>query len=82
MCAEKDPLTCHRTILVAHYARPRFAKIRHILTDGSVETGTQADARLMRETGLDNEDLFTSSKDRLQEAYRQRGEQIAYEAKG
>jgi len=36
----------------------------------------------MRETGLDNEDLFTSSKDRLQEAYRQRGEQIAYEAKG
>ena len=34
MCAEKDPLTCHRTILVAHYAQHYFKEVNHILEEG------------------------------------------------
>ncbi len=79
MCAEKDPLTCHRTILVAHFARKEFKEIKHILEDGSIETGDQADKRLLRESGLDADDLFNPPKERLTQAYRKRAEKIAYQ---
>ena len=36
MCAEKDPLECHRTILVCRQLK-REANIAHILEDGAIE---------------------------------------------
>lgn len=78
MCAEKDPLTCHRTVLVAHYARGNFSDTLHILEDGSVETRDHADKRLLRELKLDKDDLFNPYDQRLKIAYAQRGEKIAY----
>src|SRR5579871_3205141 len=33
MCAEKEPLECHRTILVARHLEPLRIEIRHILAD-------------------------------------------------
>lgn len=78
MCAEKDPLTCHRTVLVAHFAREKFSDILHILEDGSVETRDHADKRLLRELKLDKEDFFNPYDQRLKTAYAQRGEKIAY----
>ena len=78
MCAEKDPLTCHRTVLVAHFAREKFSDTLHILEDGSVETRDQADKRLLRELKLDKDDFFNPYNERLKTAYAQRGEKIAY----
>ena len=78
MCAEKDPLTCHRTVLVAHFARNSFSDTLHILEDGSVETRDQADKRLLRELKLDKDDFFNPYDQRLNSAYAQRGEKIAY----
>lgn len=80
MCTEKDPLTCHRTILVAHYGHDLFGDIRHILDDGSIETQEEADNRLLAELGMNEEDLFCSREDRIELAYEKRGEKIAYEA--
>ena len=37
MCAEKDPLTCHRTILVCRELRSPDIEISHILADASLE---------------------------------------------
>src|SRR3954454_19000784 len=37
MCAEKEPLHCHRTLLVARNVEARGISVEHILEDGSVE---------------------------------------------
>ena len=47
MCAEKDPLTCHRAILVCRHLRPVVGDIVHILGDGSLETHGEAETRLL-----------------------------------
>jgi len=79
MCAEKDPLTCHRTVLVAHFSREFFSDTQHILEDGSIESRSEADLRLLREYKLDKEDLFSPYEERLALAYSKRAEKIAYE---
>ena len=77
LCAEKDPLDCHRTILVARHAS-RFAEIVHIHSDGRLETRQEAESRLLRRFGFDSLDLFHSGDDLLAEAYTRRGNEIAY----
>ena len=37
MCAEKEPLDCHRTLLVGQALAGRGVEVRHILGDGSLE---------------------------------------------
>jgi len=78
MCAEKDPLDCHRTILVARHAK-NFAEVRHILADGRIESHADAEARLLREYHLEEVDLFASEEQRLIKAYTKRADQIAYQ---
>src|SRR5580704_17304300 len=48
MCAEKDPLECHRTILVCRQFRNDL-EIQHILSDGRLESHTDAETRLLAE---------------------------------
>lgn len=79
MCAEKDPLTCHRTVLVAHFARDQFSDTLHILEDGSIESRAEADLRLLTEYKLEKDDLFSPYEERLALAYSRRAEKIAYE---
>lgn len=79
MCAEKDPLTCHRTVLVAHFARAQFSDTLHILEDGSIESRAEADLRLLKEYSLDKDDMFSPYEERLALAYSKRAEKIAYE---
>ncbi len=78
MCAEKDPLECHRTILVAHHAKA-FAEVAHIMADGSLETHAQAEARLMAECRLGEDDLFVPEAQRIENAYAKRASDIAYQ---
>jgi uncharacterized protein (DUF488 family) len=78
LCAEKDPLTCHRCILVARELVVRGASVRHILSDATIETQDEALHRLLSELGLQERDLFRSREELIAEAYRLRGEQIAY----
>jgi len=78
MCAEKDPLTCHRTILVCRHLAARGIDVQHILADGRLESHEDAMARLLLELGMTAGDLFRSRDDLLREAYARRGDQIAY----
>lgn len=80
MCAEKDPLTCHRTILVCRLLREQF-DIQHILADGSLESQDDAETRLMKEEKVATTDLFRPAADLLVSAYDQRAEKIAYREK-
>jgi uncharacterized protein (DUF488 family) len=47
MCAEKDPITCHRTILVCKHLREFDVDIEHILNDGNLETHQNLEERLI-----------------------------------
>ena len=51
LCAEMDPLTCHRTILVCRHLRGRGFPIQHILADGSLESHEAAENRLLGKLG-------------------------------
>jgi hypothetical protein len=46
MCAEKDPLDCHRWILVSPRLRERGIEVLHILSDGFLESQEQVERRL------------------------------------
>lgn len=78
MCAEKDPLTCHRTILVCKHLITRGHDVQHILDRGRLESHGAAIARLLLELGMAERDLFKSQQDLEREAYARRGDQIAY----
>ncbi len=78
MCAEKDPLTCHRTVLICRHLLEDPIEILHILEDGSLETMTRAEERLLEITGLPQEDLFRCRNELIREAYKIQAERIAY----
>ena len=58
LCAEKDPITCHRMILICRSLRSTGMSIQHILNDGSLENNTNAELRLMTELNIQTNDLF------------------------
>jgi uncharacterized protein (DUF488 family) len=77
MCAEKDCLECHRTILVCRHLR-RDLQIGHIQEEGGIEPHRDAEGRLMKEEKIPQTDLFMSEGDLIERAYDQRGPKIAY----
>ena len=79
MCAEKEPLDCHRTILVARHLAAAGAKVQHIHATGSLESQGEALQRLMRQLGmLETDDMFRSLSDLEREAYERQEQRIAY----
>jgi uncharacterized protein (DUF488 family) len=76
MCAEKDPLDCHRTILVARALETRGESVSHILASGEIETHEEVMARLRTKLDLTADDLFGG--DLNERAYEMRGKEIAY----
>lgn len=78
LCAERDPLLCHRTLLVARQLSKRGIAAQHILSSGQLESQEEADGRLLRETKLEAGDMFRSRDEILDEAYRLRSGEVAY----
>jgi len=78
LCAEKEPLDCHRTILVARELAARGIEIQHILPDGRLESHDAAMDRLLALHGLPQQDLFRGRDELLEEAYERQERRIAY----
>lgn len=78
MCAEKEPLDCHRTILVARQLHESGCEVAHILADASVEPHAVSQRRLLAELGISELDMFRDRAEALADAYRLRGQQIAF----
>ncbi len=87
MCAEKDPLTCHRTILVCRELRSPDIEISHILADGSLEAHSKAEERLVKKLKnksdvfirTEQQDMFIDTEwQSVEEAYNLQAEKIAY----
>ncbi|BCX88948.1 hypothetical protein MIN45_P1318 [Methylomarinovum tepidoasis] len=78
LCAERDPLDCHRGLLIAPRLQEAGVEVGHILADGGLEPHRQTEERLLSLLGL-ADDLFGEPRaQRLMLAYRRRAEEAAY----
>ena len=78
MCAEKEPLSCHRTILIAPALERRKVEVQHILADGTLEPHDHAMQRLIDGLKLPTADLFRSRHALVTEALTRRAARIGY----
>ena len=80
MCAEREPLDCHRCLLVARALAERGLAIGHILHDGTIEPHAATERRLLALTGTSDDLFVTGQRQRLAAAYRRRAHAVAYRA--
>jgi uncharacterized protein (DUF488 family) len=85
MCSEREPLDCHRCLLVTRSLAEQGIATGHILHDGTIEPHGATEIRLL---ALDERavphacDLFTSGqRERLAAAYRRRARAVAFRRK-
>jgi hypothetical protein len=79
MCAEKDPMACHRSILICRNLRDRLIDIRHIIDHDVMETQADLEKRLITQLKL-YPDLFKDADPNvlIVRAYEVQGDRMAY----
>jgi uncharacterized protein (DUF488 family) len=82
LCAEAEPLHCHRAILVARPLVQRGARVLHVLGDGRLEAHEETERRLLALAHLAQEELFETPAHRLERAYARQAERIAWARPG
>jgi uncharacterized protein (DUF488 family) len=78
MCAEKEPLDCHRTILVARHLCEEGLAVKHILYNGQIEEHSRTIERLVKQLRVPSADMFREDSEVINDAYMRQGSQIAY----
>jgi len=78
LCAEKEPLACHRTLLVARALVALGVSVTHIHADGSLESHNDAMTRLIRILGMSDKDLYRSKEELIADACALQERRIAY----
>jgi uncharacterized protein (DUF488 family) len=87
LCAEEDPLDCHRGLMITPALVESGIVPAHLRGDGSIETTAAMEKRLLAETGVDDgsmEGLFaaaltaTDRQEMLAQAYRIMGRRKAF----
>lgn len=79
MCTEKDPLDCHRFLLISRYMANRVgATVRHLHADGRVESQSEAEVRLRKLWDLSQADFFADDDQQLNRAYEFQSKKAAY----
>lgn len=78
MCAEREPLACHRTILICRHLKAPDLLIKHILNDGHIEPHDISEQRLIRLVGANQGHLFQDYCEILDRAYDLQAQRIAY----
>ncbi len=81
LCAERDPLDCHRCLLVGRALAERGLRIGHVLFNGSLETHHNTERRLLQTSGAADDLFVTGQRERLAAAYRRRAREVAYRPK-
>lgn len=79
MCAEKEPLHCHRTLLVARALDAQGADVAHIHADGRLEAHREAMDRLLDINKLSREgDLSGTREELIDTAIAQQARRVAH----
>lgn len=77
MCAERDPLDCHRTILVSRHLVARGTVVRHVLGDGVVMDHNEIEHRIVARAFPEGRELFAGEGgDLLQQAFDELGKRM------
>ncbi len=69
LCAEPDPLECHRFLLVSRVLHLNGIGVTHILPGGLAEEHADAERRMVRTLGLSQGNLFDVTTDVIRSAY-------------
>jgi uncharacterized protein (DUF488 family) len=78
LCAERDPLDCHRALLVGRALAEAGMTVTHVLADGALMPQGTFEDRLLQTTGTDAPDLLCPRETRLAAAYHARARRVAY----
>ena len=79
LCTEKEPLECHRTLLLSRALADRGVGVAHILGDGGLEEHDDAMSRLVEIHKLPpHGDMFRSPADVIEEALTRQARKFAY----
>jgi uncharacterized protein (DUF488 family) len=86
MCAEKDPATCHRSIMISRAFCENGNAVMHILANGYTESQTDIELMLL-DKYFPNRNQLTLFEEQSDEqliamAYQQRNAEIGYRLKG
>lgn len=76
LCSEREPLDCHRCLLVGRALAERGVTPGHIRADGTIEPHAMTEQRLLKLAGGEA-DLFGDPAARLADAYRQCARRVA-----
>ena len=84
MCTEKDPIECHRAILVTNAFYKEGFTIEHILPDNTIQTQQEVNKRLLdmyypmrNQLSLFESENLTDEQ-YIAEAYKKQNEKIGY----
>jgi uncharacterized protein (DUF488 family) len=78
MCSERDPLDCHRCLLVGRELARSHIKVTHILADGTALPHESVEDRLLGSGGKNRNDFFATRCELLEIAYRERARRVAF----
>lgn len=78
LCSERDPLHCHRCLMVGRTLLQRDINTLHIHHNGHLESQLEAQGRLLMEERLDADDFLRPIEGRLNEAYDRRRKRVAF----
>lgn len=79
MCAEKEPLECHRLLLVGRALAQRGVELRHILANGRIEPHIETEDRLLH-LAKERVDLLGDRAIALNRAYDKRTRRMTHAA--
>ncbi len=78
MCSERDPLDCHRCLLVSRALAQCGVRVNHLMEGGNIVGHPEIEDRLLEISGRTADDLFASRAERLAMAYRERARKVAF----
>lgn len=78
LCAEREPLSCHRALLIARELEALGVAVNHILGDGKLQSHSEAMTRLLESLGMFNQHLFQSNEELIADAYALQEQRVAY----
>jgi len=79
LCAEAEPLICHRTILVAQELAAAGVPVTHIHANGMLESHEEAMSRLVEMRGLPDKDLYRTKEQIIADACAAQEKRIAFD---
>lgn len=78
VCAEADPIECHRFLLVGRALSAGGVNVQHILANGTLETHRNAERRMFTAVGLLQAGFFDDDSDATERAYAIQSRRFAY----